>query len=174
MLTIRRATPADAETLADLARRTFVDAFAAANRAEDIASYLEKTYSPERQRREIDDETIVTLIAEDDGAMIGFAQMRLGAEPPTGHEPAPVEVARFYVDRPWHGRAVARALMSAVVRTAISAGGRTLWLGVWEHNERAIAFYTKCGFRVAGTQPFVLGSDLQTDLVMLDRLWIPL
>jgi diamine N-acetyltransferase len=44
--------------------------------------------------------------------------------------------------------------------------GRTLWLGVWEHNARAIAFYTKCGFIDVGEHAFFVGGDEQTDRVM--------
>jgi len=79
---------------------------------------------------------------------------------------APLEIVRFYVDRPWHGRGVAQQLMEAAVNTARAAGARTLWLGVWERNPRAIAFYRKCGFQDVGTQTFVLGADHQRDLVL--------
>jgi ribosomal protein S18 acetylase RimI-like enzyme len=78
-----------------------------------------------------------------------------------------VELARFYVDRPWHGRGVARELMDAARAAARNLGGRTFWLGVWEHNPRAIAFYAKCGFRDVGSHKFLVGSDLQTDRVMV-------
>jgi ribosomal protein S18 acetylase RimI-like enzyme len=57
--------------------------------------------------------------------------------------------------------------MDAVVAAARSRGARTLWLGVWERNARGIAFYRKCGFRPAGTQTFVLGTDPQRDLVLV-------
>jgi ribosomal protein S18 acetylase RimI-like enzyme len=77
-----------------------------------------------------------------------------------------LELSRFYVDRPWHGRGVAQALMTATVREAARRGGETLWLGVWERNPRGIAFYRKCGFADVGTQTFVLGSDPQNDRVM--------
>src|SRR5436305_271799 len=80
--------------------------------------------------------------------------------------PAPVELARFYVAHAWHGRGIAQALMDAVKNAAEVLGGKTLWLGVWERNARAIAFYEKCGFRTVGSHPFLVGSDLQTDLVM--------
>jgi ribosomal protein S18 acetylase RimI-like enzyme len=73
---------------------------------------------------------------------------------------------RFYVDRPWFGRGVAPALMAACAAEARRRGGDVLWLGVWERNARAIAFYEKCGFRRVGIQPFQLGSDRQTDYVM--------
>jgi ribosomal protein S18 acetylase RimI-like enzyme len=77
-----------------------------------------------------------------------------------------LELSRFYVDRPWHGRGVAQALMTATVSEAAERGAPTLWLGVWEQNARGIAFYRKCGFAEVGTQTFVLGSDRQNDRVM--------
>ena len=64
------------------------------------------------------------------------------------------------------GQGVAQTLMAAAVETARSGGARTLWLGVWERNERAIAFYRKSGFEDAGTQTFVLGTDHQRDFVL--------
>ncbi len=81
--------------------------------------------------------------------------------------PAPVELARFYVDRPWHGRGLAQRLMAAVVDAAIQLGGQTLWLGVWEQNPRAIAFYAKSGFLDAGSTDFFVGPDRQTDRVLV-------
>ena len=45
-----------------------------------------------------------------------------------------------------------------------------MWLGVWERNERAKGFYRKCGFLDVGSQPFILGEDHQTDLVMVSEL----
>ena len=105
--------------------------------------------------------TIATLVVEDGDALIGFAQLRGSAA-----EYGDVELARFYVDRTQHGRGVAQALMNAVMDAARELGGASLWLGVWEHNPRAIRFYEKCGFRDIGSQPFLLGNDLQTDRVM--------
>ena len=74
---------------------------------------------------------------------------------------------RFYVDKPWHGQGLARSLMDAAEKAARARGAREFWLGVWERNERAQAFYRKCGFRKVGTQIFVVGTDPQTDNVML-------
>ena len=73
---------------------------------------------------------------------------------------------RFYVDKAHHGRGIAQTLMQEAVATARKLGATTVWLGVWERNLRAIAFYVKCGFQDVGSQPFLVGSDLQTDRVM--------
>jgi ribosomal protein S18 acetylase RimI-like enzyme len=80
--------------------------------------------------------------------------------------PTPVEIWRFYVDRPWQGRGLAGRMMAEACAGARARGGETAWLAVWERNPRAIGFYRKCGFAVVGRQPFVLGGDVQTDLVM--------
>ena len=76
------------------------------------------------------------------------------------------EVARFYVDRPWHGGGVARLLMEAALEDIRGRGAHGAWLGVWEHNVRAVRFYAKHGFRDIGAHVFVLGSDVQSDRIM--------
>lgn len=138
-----------------------MDTFAAQNKPEDLEAYVSATYDEAQQRREIEHPDIVTLLAEEGGEAVAFAQMRRAPA-----EAGDVELARFYVDRRLHGSGVASLLMRAVEDAARELGGRSLWLGVWEHNARAIAFYRKCGFAQVGTKPFLLGSDLQTDLVM--------
>ena len=159
---IRRATPSDAATLASISLRTFVDTFAPHNTAADMESYTSVAFTEEKQRREIESEGSVTLLGEQDGDTIAYAQVRITPGAPHGD----VELARFYVDQPLHGRGIAQTLMDAVEAHARALGGTRLWLGVWEHNLRAIAFYRKCGFIQRGAQPFLLGTDLQTDLVM--------
>jgi len=165
MTHIRLASAADAATLAAFARRLFHETFAADNRPEDMAAYEAATFSAERQAAEIADAAGLVLLATVGDAWAGYAQLGTG-EPPAGVARPAVEIRRFYVDRAWHGRGVAAALMAAVRDAALERGARALWLGVWERNPRAIAFYAKCGFADVGAQPFRLGADLQTDRVM--------
>ena len=77
-----------------------------------------------------------------------------------------MELKRLYVTRSWHGKGVAQALMDAALDAARARGAKTLWLGVWERNERAVAFYGKYGFARVGEHTFVLGSDAQTDWLL--------
>lgn len=155
---IRHATLEDAAALAELGARTFRDAFAAQNSAEDMDAYVAQTYGEAQQRRELEDPKNVALVVERDGVLVGFAQLR--------HEQEKVEIARFYVDRTHHGEGIAQELMQRCVDVARERGAETLWLGVWEHNPRAIRFYEKCGFVDIGSHPFLVGSDLQTDRLM--------
>ena len=79
----------------------------------------------------------------------------------------PGEIQRLYVVEDWHGKGVAQALMQACIEAMQRRGADVVWLGVWEHNPRAIAFYGKFGFVVAGEHVFSLGGDQQRDLVMV-------
>ena len=163
---VRKATRSDASLLADLAARTFAETFGAVNTAEDMALHLERSYGEEIQRRELEDARLTYLIAEVDGAPAGYALLRAADAPPCVAGATPIEIQRFYVDAPWHGVGVAAALMRACEREAERLEHRTLWLAVWERNARAQRFYEKMGFRAVGSQPFVLGTDTQTDRVM--------
>jgi ribosomal protein S18 acetylase RimI-like enzyme len=83
---------------------------------------------------------------------------------------APAEIQRIYVDGTWQGQGVAQTLVDACLEQARAWHCDTLWLGVWEKNARAIAFYEKIGLRVVGALAFMLGRDLQRDLVMARSL----
>jgi ribosomal protein S18 acetylase RimI-like enzyme len=163
---VRRATVDDAATLSAFGRRVFGQTFAPENRPEDLEAYLDQAYVEARQREEIADPGIDTLLLEEGGALIAFAQLRAGSagNGVTGEQP--LEIWRFYVEFAWHGHGVAQTLMTAVEEAARARGASTLWLGVWERNVRAQAFYRKQGFTVVGSQIFVLGSDTQRDLIM--------
>jgi len=167
---IRQAGASDAPWLAALAERTFRETYTAHNTAEDMERYVAGHFGPALQAAQLSDPRTITLFAEDGGRAAGYAQLARGPAPAAVTGPAPMEVVRFYVDRPWHGRGMAQTLMGAAVDTARTAGARTLWLGVWERNDRAIAFYRKSGFVDVGTQIFVLGADRQRDLVLARSL----
>lgn len=164
--TIRAAEPADSEALANLGRRTFSDTFADSNTPEDLRQYLDAAFSPAMQRCELLDASIHTLVADRDGALLAFAQLRQGKVPPGVFDPTAIEIQRFYVDRSAQGSGLAQLLMAACLSHARAAGAGTICLGVWERNERAIRFYQRIGFTTVGRQVFRLGSDDQQDLVM--------
>jgi len=176
---IRRSTADDAPMLAALGSRTFVDAFAADNTPADMDAYVGRAYGASQQRAELELPGSVFLVAEVDGQPAGYTYLRAAPLPAhvvatsDANPSSAVEIARFYVDAPFHGQGIAQALMAAAVTEATDRGAATVWLGVWERNARAIRFYTKQGFDDVGTQPFQLGSDLQHDRVMVRRLAPP-
>jgi len=165
-LTIRRAHTGDAGLLAELGARTFAETFARDNSPEDMAAYLDASFNLAQQLAELADPASTLLIAEVGGLAAGYAMLYDG-EPAEGVDgDKPVELVRLYASRAWIGRGVGKALMRACMDEARQAGHKTIWLGVWERNERAQAFYRKWNFRAVGEHLFQLGSDRQRDILM--------
>lgn len=126
-------------------------------------AHLASAYGVPQQSAELADPNVVTLLAERSRTLIAYAQLRRHVPPACVTQEHPIELHRFYVDKSAHGTGVASQLMSAVHDMARELGARHVWLGVWEHNARAIAFYAKMGFTRCGSHDFFLGSDRQTD-----------
>ena len=163
---VRHAIAADAAPLARLAERTFRAAFTDGNTRANMNAYCAKTYAPEVQAREIADPAMRTIVCEEDGALIGYGQLRIGVAPACVKAERPAQIQRIYVDAAFHGTGVARALMSKLLSIAASLDTDRIWLGVWEHNPRARAFYRKFGFETVGEHAFQFGDEIQTDLVL--------
>lgn len=171
LLELKRATPELAAQLAEFGARTFVESFAADNTEEDMRQHLESAWGAQKQLDELRNPDIDTLVLVDDAERwLGFAQLRAYQVSDGVPQHGSIELWRFYVDKPFHGRGVAAVLMDGAKERARSRGATSLWLGVWERNERAKAFYAKHGFSKVGSHVFVVGSDPQTDHVMLCRL----
>jgi diamine N-acetyltransferase len=166
LITTRCATHRDAALLAELGARTFSDAFAADNTPEDMAAYLTGSFSPEKQAGELADPRSLFLIAEIENTAAGYAHLHAGQWPREVAGTHPIELMRLYSTRQWIGRGVGTELMKACLHAARNRGADIVWLGVWENNLRAQAFYRKWGFVDVGRHVFMLGSDAQTDLVM--------
>jgi ribosomal protein S18 acetylase RimI-like enzyme len=167
---VRRAAIAEAGLLAELATKTFYNTYAAENKPEDLRAYAAVAFSTEKLRAELADARNIFLVAEVDGALVGYAQLLVGETPASVSGSVPVELARLYASQEWHGRGVGEALMRVCVEEALLAGYRTMWLGVWKPNIRAQAFYRKWDFAVVGERAFWPGSDILTDWIMERRL----
>jgi ribosomal protein S18 acetylase RimI-like enzyme len=179
-LIVRRGQAEDAALLAELGARTFSETFAADNTAADMAAYLAAAFSPAQQAAELADPASVFFIAErvfqNDESLVhsgdvnkvalGYAVLRAGDVPPEVTGDKPIELVRLYVSRESLGSGVGAALLQASIDEAKQKGYETLWLGVWEHNHRAQAFYRKWNFHAVGTHVFQLGEDPQTDILM--------
>lgn len=171
---LREAQARDAAALSRFAAEVFAEAFEKDNDPDDLAAYLAEAFRPEIQAAEIAHPDYRTLLLEVGGEMAGWAQLRRVEAPPCITEradlPLPIELKRFYLAASFRGLGLAARLMEAAAGAAAAFGGKSLWLGVWEHNARAQAFYRKSGFEDVGSQIFQLGSDPQTDRIFARRL----
>ncbi|MGI9233159.1 MAG: GNAT family N-acetyltransferase [Woeseiaceae bacterium] len=164
---IGRGSIDDAAELASFAARNFENAFSADNDPDDLQAHLAGMYNPARQAEELADPLVTTILARSSGELVAFAQVRRSVAPTCVKQAAPIELHRFYVDRPAHGTGLASKLMQAVHQAAHEFHGLHIWLGVWEKNPRAIAFYMKENFVDVGSTLYTVGTDKQTDRVLV-------
>ncbi len=146
--------------------KTFCDTFAKDNTPENTAAHLKKSFSPEIQFNELSAPENVFLIAESDGAPIGYAQLILTSTDKALKSSKPLEIRRIYASQDHIGKGVGKALMQASISEAKQRGCDCVWLGVWEKNPRAISFYKKWGFIEVGNHIFKVSDDPQRDFVM--------
>jgi GNAT superfamily N-acetyltransferase len=174
MIAIRNARPSENALLAEFGARAFVENFAAQNTPENMSAYLVEAFNPRKQAQELADPAGVFLLAEIEGELAGYAHLYAGPPDIDTYESGtsawpyarPIELVRIYADSAWIGKGVGPALMQACLDETHQRGCDLLWLGVWEYNPRAQAFYQKWGFEKIGAHTFRLGADLQTDWVM--------
>jgi ribosomal protein S18 acetylase RimI-like enzyme len=163
---MRRADRGDAKRLSAIAEETFRATFSAHNTPEDIDLHCRNNYGEEIQASEIADPDTVVLIGEQDETLVGYAQLRWRKAPSCVVAKTPGEIQRLYVLSDAHGKGVADDLMNACIDELTRRRSDVAWLGVWERNPRAIAFYRKFGFVEVGEHVFLLGRDRQRDIVM--------
>ncbi len=157
--TVRPAGPQDVESYRVAAERFFRETYGHdAHHATIMDRHCADTFAAGIIAAQLSDPDATSLIAELGSATVGLAQWRSDGDA--------IELVRLYVDRICHGTGLGQALMAAVVAEATRRGKRSLFLGVWDQNERAIAFYRRQGFVVTGTVDFQLAGAAQTDLSM--------
>lgn len=181
---IRKATVSDSKALAALGVEVFTATFAHSCTKEQLQAFLDEAYTPEAIAKDIADSSKDVLVAteEDDndsssstpgegGKLLGFMYLTRGSsEPCVDHLERPVELQRLYIALGAHGKGLGKALSLAADERAREQGFKTIWLGVWEENHKAQAFYRKMGYERIGEHVFDVGGDLQTDEIW----WKPL
>ncbi len=152
--------------LSELGAKTFYDTFANDNTPENMDVHLRKSFSPEIQFNELAAPENIFLIAESEKGPIGFAQLITDSREESLKGIKSLEIRRIYATQENIGKGVGKELMSASIQEARQRGCDSIWMGVWEKNPRAIAFYKKWGFKEVGTHTFNVGHDPQRDFIM--------
>lgn len=163
---IRRAAIADVAVLVELSASTFRDTYVAAHEPAEVERHIALNFTPAQIAAEISGPASSVLLACVADEPVGYAALRIGPYPDCVPGPAPVELGRLYLTKASIGKGYGSALMRACLEEQARLGGGTLWLGVWDHNALAYAFYEKWGFRRVGTYEFLFGATPYRDVVM--------
>lgn len=163
---IELASEQMASELAVLSRQTFVDAFEKDNNEQDFYAYVDEAFQESTIHQELVDPKAAFFVAYEQDSLVGYLKLRFDRTPSQLSEERALELQRIYVQQSAVGNGIGAQLMQTALDYAQANYFTTLWLGVWEHNSRAIAFYEKWGFRTFSSHLFMMGNDPQTDLLM--------
>jgi ribosomal protein S18 acetylase RimI-like enzyme len=163
----RHAVSGDADRLLQFASRMYYDTFSPLNTPENMQAYMSKAFTLPQFKAELSDPHAIFILAEIEEQLAGYAKLLANKAPESVTGEAPVELVRFYIDQCWQGSGLASALMEECLAEAKNDGFKTIYLGVWEKNLRARAFYQKWNFVRAGEHVFQMGDDPQIDWWMM-------
>lgn len=163
-VTFRTAGPRDAETMAELGRRTFTETFGHLYSPENLAAFL-VSHSPDKWRMELSDSAFAVRLGEANGAAVAYAKL---GPPSLPFEPRgkPIELRQFYVLKPWQGSGAGSELMQWALDEAHRRGADEMYLSVFVDNHRARRFYERYGFERVGRYDFMVGTHADEDIVM--------
>jgi ribosomal protein S18 acetylase RimI-like enzyme len=163
---IRKVSIDELESLQQISRTTFAETFSVHNSEENMRNYLQDNLSLEKLGEEMMNQASSFYFAEMEGDLIGYLKLNIGSAQNEWKEDEGLEIERIYVLKEYHGQKIGQLLFEKAISIARSMEMKYVWLGVWEKNERAIAFYIKNGFTTVDHHFFKLGDDIQRDLLM--------
>lgn len=167
---IRLADKHDVNLIKNLSWQTFFDTFHQHNTKEDMELFLKLNFNEEAVRRELFNKQNTFMIAYVKKQVVGYVKLSVGNQPAALDAEKAIEISRLYAIKEKIGSGVGKALMNACIDAGKLKNKDVLWLGVWEHNQRAIQFYRRWGFEKFGEQTFMLGNDAQNDWLMKKTL----
>ena len=165
-LEIKKATVTNVLELQLIGRQTFFETFAEHNTAGDMQMYLDNNLGTNQLTEELNDPNSEFYFALLDNKVIGYLKINYGQAQTESKDESSLEIERIYVLKDFHGKNVGQVLFNKAIDIAGQRNAKSVWLGVWEKNPRAINFYKKNGFDEFDKHIFKLGTDEQTDIMM--------
>lgn len=165
-VTIKKVSLSDLAALQQISKTTFAQTFAEHNSEADMQAYLETSYSLEKLTNELNNPFSEFYFACIHEQVVGYLKINTGTAQTEQKDLSAFEIERIYVDAAYLGKRVGQILFEKAIELAKEKNVSYVWLGVWEENHRALAFYKKNGFVPFDKHIFKLGNDAQTDIMM--------
>lgn len=167
---IRQANGQDIQLIKNISWQTFFDTFHPYNAKENMEHFLKTNFNEETVKNEIGDKRNTFVVAYIRKQVAGYVKLSENKNPPELAASKAIEISRIYALKEKIGAGVGKALMQQCLKIAAEKNKDVIWLGVWEHNQRAIQFYRRWGFEKFGEHIFMLGNDRQNDWLMKKEL----
>lgn len=166
VISVLEATVKDAEVISKLSTETFVETYSWYNTPENMKEYTQKYFSVEQTKKDFSEPNTCFFTAYAEHELIGYAKLRVFEHSEELKGKRHIEIERIYVQKKHQDKKVGFAIIKKCIEFAKAKNYEIIWLGVWEQNHKALAFYTKVGFEKFGLHTFQLGNDAQKDYLM--------
>lgn len=170
MISISKAGHKDWKIIQELGRATFVETFAASNTEANMNAYLRQNFTDEKIQAELNNPDSLFFIAWNGEMPIGYLKLNIGKAQTEPQDDTCLEIERIYVLAAYQGKKIGKLLYEKAEELARLLHKSSIWLGVWEHNGKALCFYEKNGFVPFDKHIFTMGDDDQVDIMMRKTL----
>lgn len=165
-ISIRVCNEKDLELLQQIGYETYDETFRQMNTAETINKYLEEAFSREKLLSEMNKEGSDFYFMYSNNNLVGYLKLNDVPGQSDLNDPNSLEVERIYVRKQYKSQGFGKVLMEYALQKAVELKKQYAWLGVWEKNIDALAFYKKVGFQEIGKHSFRMGDELQSDYLL--------
>jgi len=160
----------DLRELQKISVETFTETFKDQNSLEHLNAYLERAYNLDQLEQELANRSSQFFFVYYTQEVAGYLKVNTDEAQSEAMGADSLEVERIYVKKKFQKHGLGKQLLNKALEIALEQKKKKIWLGVWEENVNAIAFYQKKGFVQSGTHSFYMGDDEQVDLIMSQTL----
>ncbi|MEC1540382.1 GNAT family N-acetyltransferase [Bacillus subtilis] len=167
---IKKCIHGDLNILQEISIETFNDTFKDQNSPENMKAYLEKAFNSKQLELELSNTWSQFYFVFLDNEVAGYLKVNTNDAQSEEMGDESLEIERIYIKKKFQKHGLGKHLFNKAVDIALECNKKKIWLGVWEKNENAIAFYEKMGFIKTGAHSFYMGDEEQTDFIMIKTL----
>lgn len=169
-INIKKGTLEDLYTLQEISYETFNETFKDQNSSQNMSAYLEKAFNLKQLEKELSNVASQFFFVYFNNEVAGYLKVNTNDAQSEEMGDESLEIERIYIKGEFQKHGLGKYLLNKSIEIAMEHNKKKIWLGVWEKNENAIAFYEKMGFVQTGVHSFYMGDEEQMDFIMIKTL----
>ncbi|MHA7584790.1 GNAT family N-acetyltransferase [Paenibacillus vandeheii] len=167
---IRACRREDLQKLQEISIETFNDTFKDQNSPDNMRAYLERAFNAKQLEAELSNSCSDIFFVYYNDELAGYLKLNRDEAQSEKMSDASLEIERIYIKKKFQKHGLGKYLLNQAIETALEHNKKKIWLGVWERNDNAIAFYNKMGFVQTGSHSFYMGDEEQIDFILVKTL----
>jgi diamine N-acetyltransferase len=165
-MSIKVCTIQELPILQKISYETFLDTFKDQNSPENMSAYLEKAFNIKQLEKELSNPFSQFFLVYFNNEVAGYLKVNTSDAQSEAMGEESLEIERIYIKSTFQKHGLGKVLLNKAIELAVELNKKEIWLGVWENNKNAIAFYEKMGFVQTGAHAFYMGDEKQMDFIM--------